>query len=159
MTDIPLKLKSKRRQLLVVGLLLVLSIVGWLCWPQGDARFAGTWCVVRDDGQQIGILSLARVGLNSVKQTPPGAPPLKRQYFLRWEVQDDILSFGNQPSDFDTLYGRLIRAAARVPGATFFPTVDRFAVEKVEDDRILLRRLDSNASSHGAQISLNRIAG
>jgi hypothetical protein len=157
MTDTPPQPKLRRWRWLVVALLFV-SFAGWLCWPQGDGRFAGTWSIVRADGQQVGILSLARVGLNSVRQTPPGSPPLKRQYFLRWEVQDGILLFGNQPSDFDSLYGRLIRTAAQVPGATFFSGVDRLVVEDVTDDRILLRRIESDSKVEGARITLNRIS-
>jgi hypothetical protein len=80
-------------------------------------------------GQRIGTLWLNRFGLNSLKQVPLGLPPRQRQYFLYWEVKDGLLLLGNRSREFSTASGRLIRAAARIPGATFLSGIHAYYPE------------------------------
>jgi hypothetical protein len=155
MTDTPSKPKRRRWRWALVITFLAITCSAWL-WPGGDARFAGTWSMVDSNGEQVGTLMLKRFGLSSIKSAAPGSPSLKRQYLLYWEVKNGVLLFGNRPSEFNTLFGQLIHAAAKVPGALFYPAVDAFIIEDLTDDRIHLIRKSPHTTDDRAEIWLRR---
>ena len=161
MTDLeaPPQAKRKRWRWLLLTSLVVLILSAWLFWRSGDARFVGTWAMVDTSGQRIGTLWLNRFGLNSLKQMSPGRPPTRREYFLYWEVKNGLLLLGNRSGEFSTASGRLIRAAARIPGATFLSGVHAYELTKVADTGIELRSMSvsSGGPDIGTSVWLRRI--
>ena len=158
MTDTALKRKRRRWRWALMITFMAITCAACL-WSGGDARFTGSWSMVDSSGEEIGTLMLKRFGLSSVRLTAPGSPSLKRQYLLYWEVKNGVLLFGNRPSEFNTLFGQLIHAAAKVPGARFYPSVDAFVIEDLTDDRIHLIRKGPNTTDDRAEIWLRRTEG
>ncbi|QDT55091.1 hypothetical protein Pan44_31320 [Caulifigura coniformis] len=51
-----------RRWPVVAFVLVLVSMVSWWNWPRGDARFVGTWQLIRDDGPLPAFMIFDRSG-------------------------------------------------------------------------------------------------
>jgi hypothetical protein len=116
MTDTPPTPKRRRWPWLVVGMLSVVCLVSWWCWPRVDPRFVGRWVGDADAKLPAFTLVLRSSGI-AESYAPDKAGHSKLIGHWRWSVRDDVLiNRALRRNGLDALKDSILTTFAHVQG-------------------------------------------
>jgi hypothetical protein len=142
------KPRRRRRWLIALILLFVLSAYCWWNWPRGDPRFVGKWASYYEGFPESSVtLTLRNDGTG--RSDYSGTTPSHFEY--EWSVFDGNFVIGTQskPKSFVL---RLLEPVFRLGGKRVYTDADVMTIEDVQPDVIQLRR-----PNHVKRMTLRRL--